>query len=239
MLMERVEARLTEAASHRRWTNRPFVTLSYAQSLDGCIAARRGQPLALSGPQSLILTHKLRAAHDAILVGIGTLLADNPRLTVRLVEGKNPQPVVVDSRLRFPLDASLLQDHPLSPWIATTDQADDDRQRELETAGARVLRLPAQANGQVHLARLLEQLGELGLNSLMVEGGAGIITSFLSERLVDFLVLTVVPTLVGGLHAVDNLEVSDPAHFPRLRHPGSEWLGEDLILWGDFAWGEM
>jgi GTP cyclohydrolase II len=239
MVMEQVEARLTEAAGHRQRTNHPFVTLSYAQSLDGCIAVRRGQPLALSGPQSLTLTHQLRAAHDAILVGIGTLLADNPRLTVRLVEGKNPQPVVVDSRLRFPLDASLLQEHPLSPWIATTDQADNDRQRELEAAGARVLRLPTQANGQVHLARLLEQLGELGLNSLMVEGGAGIITSFLSERLADFLVLTIVPTLVGGLHAVDDLEVSDPAHFPRLFHPSSEWLGEDLILWGDFAWREM
>jgi GTP cyclohydrolase II len=239
MIMDQVEARLTEAAGHRRRANRPFVTLSYAQSLDGCIAVRRGQPLALSGSQSLTLTHQLRAAHDAILVGIGTLLADNPRLTVRLIEGKDPQPVVVDSRLRFPLDASLLQDHQLSPWIATTDQADNDRQRELEAAGARVLRLPAQANGQVHLVALLEQLGELGLNSLMVEGGASIITSFLSERLVDFLVLTVVPTLVGGLHAVDDLRGSDPAHFPRLRHPGSEWLGEDLILWGDFAWGEM
>jgi GTP cyclohydrolase II len=239
MVMEQVEARLTGAAGHRRRTNRPFVTLSYAQSLDGCIAVRPGQPLALSGPQSLTLTHQLRAAHDAILVGIGTVLADNPRLTVRLVAGKNPQPVVVDSWLRFPLDANLLQDHSLSPWIACGEQADKDRQRMLERAGARVLRLPTRANGQVHLAPLLEQLGELGLNSLMVEGGAGIITSFLSERLVDFLVLTVALTLVGGLHAVDDLGGSDPAHFPRLRHPGSEWLGEDLILWGDLAWGEM
>lgn len=239
MVMEQIKARLTEAAGHRQRVNRPFVTLSYAQSLDGCVAVCRGQPLALSGSQSLTLTHRLRAAHDAILVGIGTVLADNPRLTVRLVEGKSPQPVVVDSRLRFPLDANLLQDHPLAPWIATTDQADKDRQGALEGAGARVLRLPARANGQVHLARLLEQLGELGLNSLMVEGGAGIITSFLSERLVDFLVLTVAPTLVGGLHALDRLEGSDPAHFPRLRHPVSEWQGEDLILWGDLAWGEM
>ncbi len=239
MAMEQIEARLTQAAEHRQRVNRPWVTLSYAQSLDGCIAICRGQSLALSGPQSLTLTHQLRAAHDAILVGIGTVLADNPRLTVRLVEGKNPQPVVVDSRLRFPLDASLLQDHPLSPWIVTTDQGDRDRQRVLERAGARVLRLPTRADGQVHLTALLEQLGKLGLNSLMVEGGARIITSFLSERLVDFLVLTVPPTLVGGLHAVDSLGGSDPAHFPRLRHPGSEWLGEDLILWGDLAWGEM
>lgn len=238
VVMEHVEVLLTKAAEYRQRAGRPFVTLSYAQSLDGCIAARPGQPLALSGPQSLSLTHRLRAAHDAILVGIGTVMADNPHLTVRLVDGKNPQPVVVDSRLRFPLHANLLGDHPLSPWIATSKQADNDHQDVLERAGARVLRLPADANGWIDLLALLGQLGELGINSLMVEGGARIITSFLSARLVDLLVLTITPTLVGGLHAVDSLGGADPAHLPRLRRSGCEWLGEDLVLWGDLAWGK-
>src|SRR5262249_24805677 len=88
---EGIAALVQKAAEHHRYTGRPLVTLSYAQSVDGSIAARPGQPLALSGAQSMTLTHQLRAAHDAILVGIGTVLADNPRLTVRLVEGKNPQ----------------------------------------------------------------------------------------------------------------------------------------------------
>ena len=184
-----LESVSTRAVDHRRRHGRPFVTLSYAQSLDGCIAACPGQALSLSGPQSLKLTHYLRAAHDAILVGIGTILADNPLLNVRLVQGKDPQPLVVDSRLRFPLEANLLQHHPLSPWIATSEQADVERQRQLEAAGARIIRLPSTAAGDIDLHALLAQLGAWGVNSLMVEGGARIITSFLAAQLVDHLVL--------------------------------------------------
>lgn len=238
-VMEQVKDRLAKAADHRREMGRPFVTLSYAQSLDGCIAAGSGQPLAISGRQSLVLTHQLRTAHDAILVGIGTVLADDPHLTVRLVDGKSPQPVVVDSRLRFPPGANLLRDHPLTPWIATSQQADPRRQEALEMAGARVLRLPTDANGWVSLVHLLERLSGLGINSLMVEGGAGIITSFLRERLVDLLMLTVSPMLVGGVHAVQGLGGGDLARFPHLHRPHSKWLGEDLILWGGIAWGKV
>jgi GTP cyclohydrolase II len=233
-----LEVSPARAAAHRQRTGRPFVTLTYAQSLDGCIAADLGQPLPLSGPQARLLTHRLRATHDAILVGIGTVLADNPLLNVRLVEGKDPQPVVVDSQLRFPLEANLLRQHPLSPWIATSDQADRERQRRLEAAGARVLRLPSRAGGAVDLDALLEQLGSWGINSLMVEGGARIITSFLARQLADHLVLTVVPRLIGGVHAVGNLGQFEPARFPGLRNVGHQRLGEDLVLWGDLAWGK-
>jgi 3,4-dihydroxy 2-butanone 4-phosphate synthase/GTP cyclohydrolase II len=228
------------AAAYHRRTGRPFVTLSYAQSLDGCIAADPGQPMSLSGPQSLTLTHRLRSVHEAILVGIGTVLADNPQLNVRLVEGKDPQPVIVDSQLRFPLDANLLRQHPLSPWIATSDQADRGRQRRLEAAGARVVRLPSRlSGGGIELIALLEQLGRWGISSLMVEGGARIITSFLASQLADYLVLTVVPRMVGGMHAVGNLGQFEPAQYPGLRNVGHQRLGDDLVLWGDLAWGKV
>jgi 3,4-dihydroxy 2-butanone 4-phosphate synthase/GTP cyclohydrolase II len=233
-----LETLSTRATAHRQRTGRPFVTLTYAQSLDGSIAADPGQPLSLSGPQSLLLTHYLRAAHDAILVGIGTVLADNPLLSVRLVEGRNPQPVIVDSQLRFPLEANLLRRHPLSPWIATSEQADRQRQRRLEAAGARVLRLPTTPGGHIDLLALLDHLGTCGLNSLMVEGGARIITSFLADRLANYLVLTVVPRLVGGVHAVGSLGQVGASRFPALRHSGHQRLGEDLVLWGDLAWGK-
>jgi len=235
---EGMAALVHKAAEHHRRTGRPFVTLSYAQSVDGSIAARPGQSLALSGALSMTLTHQLRAAHDAILVGIGTVLADNPRLTVRLVEGKNPQPIVADSRLRLPLSANLLRQHPLSPWIATGEPADASRQHVLEAAGARVLRLPMNARGHVNLTALLERLGALGIRSVMVEGGARIITSFLAERLVDHIVLTVAPRLVGGIRAVRRLTHADPVHLPRLRNLRYQWLEEDLVLWSDPAWEE-
>ena len=231
-----IERLIKRADAHRTRTGRPFTTLSYAQSMDGCIAAISGKPLALSGSQSLALTHKLRAAHDAILVGIGAVLADNPRLTVRLVEGKDPRPVVVDSKLRLPLNSNLLQNRSAPPLIATTEAADVARQKRLEAAGARVLRLPANEKGQVELRALLDRLGELGIDRLMVEGGAGIITSFLSERLVDHMVLTMAPVVVGGLPAVSRLGQGDPAYFPRLHNLRHQRLGDDLVFWGDPDW---
>jgi GTP cyclohydrolase II len=233
-ILEQVCEILQAAGAHRRRSGRPLVTLSYAQSLDGSIADRPGRPLALSGEASTAMTHGLRASHEAILVGIGTVLADNPRLNVRLAAGKDPQPVVVDSRLRFPSYANLLKNG-RAPWIATSEGADAERQQALEAAGAKVLRL-AGSNGWVDLADLLGYLGSIGINSLMVEGGAQIITSFLASRLVDQVVLTIAPLLVGGLRVVDHLGHSSLRRFPRLRHLSYQQLGEDLVLRGEPDW---
>jgi 3,4-dihydroxy 2-butanone 4-phosphate synthase/GTP cyclohydrolase II len=211
---------------------RPLVTLSYAQSLDGSIAARRGSPLALSGPESSVLTHQLRAAHDSILVGIGTVLSDNPRLTVRLAAGKTPQPLILDSHLRTPLDAALFQER--SPWIATTDQADSRRASALEERGAALMYFPADDEGRVRLPDLLERLDQIGVAKLMVEGGAAVIGSFLSGDLVDLIVLTIAPVLVGGLPSIPRPLGGVPARdgFPRLLEMSLAKLGEDLIVWG-------
>jgi riboflavin-specific deaminase-like protein len=233
-VMQRVRAVLDAAPEHRRHTGWPLVTLSYAQSLDGSIADRPGRPLTLSGSQSMILTHGLRSSHAAILVGIGTVLADNPRLTVRLVTGKSPQPVIVDSRLRFPPYANLLRDGS-SPWIITNEGADPERREALEATGARVFCLPG-SNGWVNLTALLELLGEMDVDSLMVEGGAQIITSFLASRLVDQIILTIAPLLVGGLRVVDNLGHANLRRFPRLSNLTYQRLGEDLVLMGEPNW---
>jgi 3,4-dihydroxy 2-butanone 4-phosphate synthase/GTP cyclohydrolase II len=214
---------------------RPFVTLSYAQSLDGSITRQRGQPMVLSGQESMTLTHQLRTAHDAILVGIGTVLADDPRLTVRLVLGPDPQPVIVDSQLRLPITTKLLTEHPRKPIVATTETADPQKVAALQNAGATVFQLPATAKGQVSLPHLLASLDKLGIRSLMVEGGAGIITSFLAEQLVDRLVITVAPLLVGGLNAVGDLNGHG---LPQLKNPHTQWLGKDMVLSGDVSWQE-
>ena len=211
---------------------RPFVTLSYAQSLDGSIAARRGATTPISGPEALRLTHQLRAHHDAILVGIGTVLADDPQLTVRLVRGPNPQPIIVDSRLRLPPTARLLGDG--RAWIATTDAADRERQATLEAAGARVVRLPADDTGRVSLPALLAYLHRQRVHSLMIEGGARVIGRVLAERLADRLVLTIAPLLLGGLNAVGGGAPSLNGHlWPALLRPRYRVVGRDVVLFGD------
>jgi GTP cyclohydrolase II len=226
---------LALAPEYRKRNGRPFITLSYAQSLDGCISSRPGEPLALSGQRSLRLTHQLRAAHDAILVGIGTVFSDNPRLTVRLVNGHNPRPVVVDSLLRIPLDCNLFKESSRDPIIFTSHMADANKIRILEQKGVMVVRVSSNDKGLLNLQEILAILGDLSVNSLMVEGGARIITSFLVEKAPDFVVLTVAPVLVGGLRAVSDLGESDPSHFLRLENPGHKWLGKDLILWGNLV----
>jgi 3,4-dihydroxy 2-butanone 4-phosphate synthase/GTP cyclohydrolase II len=216
---------------------RPSVTLSYAQSLDGSVAVVRGLPLAISGVESRRMSHRLRAAHDAILVGIGTILADDPQLTVREVSGKNPQPIVLDSHLRFPSGARLLQSG--QPWIATTPPVDVRRAASLEERGARVMVFPADSAGKVSLPALLECLYQVGVKRLMVEGGAEVITSFLAGCLVDYLVLTIAPALVGGQPAIVNLLAEGDGErlddHPTLREFNTLRMGRDLIVWGQMV----
>jgi 3,4-dihydroxy 2-butanone 4-phosphate synthase/GTP cyclohydrolase II len=211
---------------------RPVVMVSYAQSLDGSIALRRGESLALSSQPSLAFTHRLRANHDAILVGVGTVLADNPRLTVRLVPGNSPQPVVLDTHLRFPSGAALL-DQPRLPWIVTGPEVNAAKRMALQDKGVSVLALPLDAAGRVTLPALLAVLRARGVRRLMVEGGAAVLTSFLVGRWVDFLAVTVSPLLVGGLHALTNPLASTETALPRLRNPQWVQMGPDLVIWGE------
>ena len=232
-----------EAAAHHARTGRPLVTLTYAQSLDGSIAAQPGRPLALSGPESLAMTHRLRTLHDAILVGIGTVLADNPRLTVRLADGPTPQPVILDSHLRTPPDAALFN-NPTAPWIFTADPVDADRtvadrtvadrRRRLEENGARVFVLPSGGDEGVDLGAALKRLGDLGIHSLMVEGGAQIIRTVLAHGLADHAVITVAPVFIGGLNAYG---AQTDQNIPQIAYPSVVQLGRDTVIWGKLMHG--
>jgi riboflavin-specific deaminase-like protein len=233
--MEFIRTLLSTAADHRRETGRPLVTLSYAQSLDGSISGRPGEALALSGRQSLVLTHKLRADHDAILVGIGTVFSDNPRLNVRLVNGSNPRPIVVDTRLRIPLDCKLLTQNPRGLWVITGENPDPAKREIIERSGARVMGMPCDGAGLVNLDAMLRKLGELGINSVMVEGGSRIITNFLLKRLANSMILTMAPVLLNGLRGVRDLGLETPYEGLHLRNQHHRKLGDDIILWGDLA----
>jgi 3,4-dihydroxy 2-butanone 4-phosphate synthase/GTP cyclohydrolase II len=182
--------------------------------------------------------------HDAILVGIGTVEADDPRLTVRHVDGEDPVPVVLDTHLRFPDSARLLRRPGPAPVIATGPSPDADRRERLERQGACVVPFPLDSGGQVDIKTVLKILQGRGLGSLMVEGGAKVITSFLHTRMVDYLVLTITNRLVGGIRGVRRLcaidgsspERQSNAGFPRLKHMYNRWYGDDLVIQGEPVW---
>jgi 3,4-dihydroxy 2-butanone 4-phosphate synthase/GTP cyclohydrolase II len=213
---------------------RPFVTLCYAQSLDACLSSSPGKPLALSGPETLTLAHSLRASHDAVMVGIGTVLSDNPRLTVRHVAGRNPQPVVLDSKLRIPLDFHLLREPGRSAWVAAVPGYAPELRQAVEAAGAAVLTCARTSDGRVCLTDLLSRLASQGIRSVMVEGGVQVIRSLMASRLVDFLVITIAPRFIGGEHGVR--VQTDLLEGPGVRNFHHSKIGDDLVLWGEPAW---
>lgn len=217
-------------------SQRPFVTLSYAQSLDGSIATKNAGRIILSGPDSTVFTHKLRAAHDAILIGIGTVLSDNPKLTVRHTRGRHPRPVIVDTYMRSPLKSYLIQKHPLSPWVAVSKKVAVARRRLLEKTGAVILDIPVSAPGRLDLRKLLRELYIRGVKSLMVEGGQSIITSFLSERLIDYFVITISPVIIDGMPAAGRIK---RGYFPSLKNISYNRIGEDVVLRGHPDWSKI
>ena len=225
------EAWLSEAQVHLENTGRPLVSLCYAQSLDGSLSDQAGRPYALSGTQTLQLTHRLRSLHAAILVGVGTVLADDPRLTVRLADGEPPRPIVLDSSLRTPPTARLVQSALRPPWIITTHAASDERRAALEAQGAEIFDLPEDGRGRISLPAALDFFGQRGVHSLMVEGGGRILQSFLQGQKADQVILTIAPLYLGGAPVIEpwGRSIQTPL---RLSEAGSQQLGEDVVIWG-------
>ena len=227
-------------------SDRPFVTLCYAQSLDGSIAIRSGEPLALSCHESLQLTHQLRSIHDGILVGINTVLSDDPQLNVRHWSGLDPQPIVLDSKLRIPASARLCQLPDKRCWVLTTHEgeslANEDEGlliEDLSINGIEITALQSNSEGRVCLEGALKLLRTKGITSLMVEGGASVITAFLKAQLADAVVITLVPRLVGGYKAVSDLGARVKQQLPEISPLHSAPLGTDVILWGNLNYGEV
>ena len=228
---------IAEAHNFRLANGRPFVTISYAQSLDCSIATAGRQQLQLSGDESMHLTHRLRALHSSILVGIGTVLADNPSLTTRLVAGDNPQPVILDTHLRTPPDANLVARQDLSAWIVNENHGSDDWNHPLHRKGATLISCPCSDDGLIDLGALMTELANRRIDSLMVEGGARVITSFVRRRLADLFVVTVAPKLVGGLPVI-NTGSFQSKEFLQLSDVHLQMLGNDFIIWARPGWNE-
>lgn len=223
---------------------RPAVTVSYAQTLDGRLATRTGRSRWISCPESLHFAHELRASHDAIVVGAGTVGQDDPRLTVRLVERpagtRDPLRVVVDSTLRTPLTVNVLaRGAAVGTLLAVTERAPEERCAAARALGATVLPLPADAMGRVDLVALLAALGARGVTSVLVEGGARVITALLHAQLVDRLAICVAPKILGtGIEAIGDLGIVDLARALLLRDLRMTPYGADLVLDGYVVYPE-
>jgi GTP cyclohydrolase II len=213
---------------------RPFVILKYAQTLDGRIATRSGDSKWISGEHERRISHALRAACDGVLVGVGTVIADDPQLTVRLVPGSSPLRIVLDSGLRLPLEGKIL-DEKAPTLVVTTTRAAPERRRELERRDVGVRVVGAGPAG-VDLAQALAVLRDAGVRSLLVEGGAAVITSFLATGLADRVVVGIAPTIVGtGTEAVGDLHVAHISDGLRLTGRSVYTAGDDLLLAADVA----
>ena len=233
---------LLAAHQPRRDERRVWVTLTFAQSSDGKIAGPGKTPLRLSGAESMLMTHRLRALHEGILVGIGTVLVDNPRLDVRLdaYHGPSPRPIVLDRHLRMPVTCRLLQrDPPARPLVLCAEptasrDAWEARRRALEAAGAHVRAVDVEGP---HLAwpSILSILAQERIRSVMIEGGASVIDSVLSSHVaVHKVVVTVSPSHVG--EAGYGYAASALWNAPQLHQVATLRLGPDtIVVWDTTA----
>jgi len=219
--------RLNEFYVKHRLTGRPFVSAKFAMSLDGKIATRSGESRWITSEESRLHGHRLRHIHDAILVGVNTVMLDDPELTTRLegvVAARQPLRVVVDSQLRLRMSARVVGPNTL---IATT--------RAGRMGAAEVVKFPATTDGRVALQPLLDELGRRGILSLLVEGGSTVHASFVSEGLVDKVYAYVAPSLIGGREAPSPLGGTGVEHLAeavRLRELDATRLGADLLITG-------
>jgi GTP cyclohydrolase II len=209
--------------------HRPRVVVKYAQTVDGRIATRTGDAKWISGEPERRVAHAMRAGCDAVLVGAGTLLQDDPQLTVRMVPGASPLRVVLDSTLRTPLTAKVLSEDAATVILCRAD-ADPVRRRALAAAGVIVREVPAAPEG-LHILEVLRELRSLDVGSLLVEGGGRVITSMLRAATVDRLVVSVSPTIIGsGVEAVGPLGISRVTDGIRLRNRRVFLAGDDVLL---------
>ena len=229
-----------EAYAHHRRSGRPFVTAKFAASLDGRIASTSGDSRWISGPQTLRWAHRNRPHFDAILVGVETIIVDNPQLSARPERwtGPVPQPlrVVLDSRGRTPLDAQVLEGQDVNPTlIATTEACDPSWRAAMAARDIDLAVVEAGTDGRVSLPALLTRLGQdQGVVSLLVEGGGEVLGSFFDQRLVNKVTAVVAPMLIGGdaQPAVKGRGAERMRDVLRLNRTSVETLGVDLLVTG-------
>ena len=233
-ILEKEARRLNERFIHNMTTGRPFVLSKFAMTLDGKLATHTGHSKWITGEESRHSVHLLRNEVDAILVGIGTVLADNPSLTTRLPEGggKNPVRIILDSELRVPMDAHVLHVEEARTVIVTQENASLEKIASLSERGVEFIMVPKTEAG-LDLEVLMDELYKKGITDVLLEGGSEVNASFLRAGLIDKYVIYVAPKLLGGRNSLtpfsgDDVERMDEAMDVSISHVDT--FGEDIRI---------
>jgi len=241
-ILERECQRINEAFHKYIVHKEPFVILKVASTLDGKIATQEGDSKWITGEVSRRFVHRLRDQVDAVLVGIGTILKDDPMLTARIEGGHDPYRVVLDSRLRIPERAKVLKGSPSKVIIATTEEGSHEKMERLRRKGFQILVLNSK-EGRVDLRTCLKRLGTIGIVTLLVEGGSQINGSFLDERKIDKFYFFFsskwmgdpeAPSIFGG-HGARDLKKAVRLNQVRFRKMGEDFLIEGYVEKGEFC----
>ncbi|RGO04012.1 MULTISPECIES: bifunctional diaminohydroxyphosphoribosylaminopyrimidine deaminase/5-amino-6-(5-phosphoribosylamino)uracil reductase RibD [Megamonas] len=214
---------------------KPFIVLKAAMTLDGKIATATGQSKWITNETSRAYGYKLRDIYDGIMVGINTVIEDNPMLTARVDGGKNPIRIVVDSSLRIDINANVVQDKSAKTIVATTDKADKDKILKLQAQDVDVIVVDKDENDKVDIEKLLDILGQQNICSILVEGGATLSGSFVARKLVDKVYFFIAPKIVGGKEAktpVAGTGILNLQEALALKDIQIEKLEEDILIIG-------
>ncbi len=207
-----------------------YITVSYAQSVDGRIATANGISQWISCQETLTLAHELRRDNDAILVGINTVITDDPELSCRLPDCASPVRVVFDTRLRIPILSKICRTADMYRTIVLTASTDDKKTKNLERIGIDVHRVSTRRDGSLSVDAAVDLLETESLENIFVEGGAGLITSFLRAGIVDRMLIVTAPMIIGsGIEAVGELGIRDLAHALIPTASEHKVIGADLV----------
>jgi len=230
-ILEKDAKKINEVYIKYMKTGRPFITMKVAMSLDGKIATSTGNSKYITSKEARAHVHQLRTEVDAVMVGVNTVIKDNPELTPRLVKGKDPIKIVVDSKLKIPKSCNLMK-NTQKLIVATTNDAPKKDVEKLKQKGVNVI-ITKPKEGKVDLHDLMKHLGKMEITSVMIEGGSELNSSAIKEGIADKVLVFTAPKLIGdGLGAIGNLGISKVDKAVKLKDVTTRKIGDDMLIEG-------
>ncbi|GAA0747008.1 bifunctional diaminohydroxyphosphoribosylaminopyrimidine deaminase/5-amino-6-(5-phosphoribosylamino)uracil reductase RibD [Clostridium oceanicum] len=235
-IMEKESKRLNEVFIKHITTKEPFVLMKTASTLDGKIATKTGESKWITGEKSREKVHSVRNEYMGIMVGINTVLKDDPLLTTRIEKGRDPKVIVIDSKLKIPKECKILKTvNDRKIYIACTDKCNKEKKEYLKQIGVNIIELKGNKEERVPLKNLMKVLGEKGLDSILLEGGGTLNFSALKEKIVDKAMCFVAPKIIGGKESKAMIEGEGISHLKdvfTLSSCSVETIGEDILIEG-------